>query len=148
MLVCMRSYGGARKSQQTRSRLPGLLTLKSAGESCLPPEHPRLEGRNLDKKEYSICVEMHSKIRVPELMHGDVLSSMFKAGMAVPSHRDTWQRFRSDFGNAVGQLFSPALDIAYSNNRSRGQYPCLSRTSPPESLTSITPEGVPQMCCC
>jgi tartrate dehydratase beta subunit/fumarate hydratase class I family protein len=52
------------------------------------------------------------KMRIPELMHADILSAFFKAGMTVPTHRDAWERFRLDFVGAAAQLFSPAVEAS------------------------------------
>lgn len=48
-------------------------------------------------------------MKVPVLMQEDVLDAMFEQQMTVPTHRDSWERFRQDLTRSFSQLFSPAV---------------------------------------
>lgn len=56
-----------------------------------------------------VCRDALHQLQVPDLMREDLLTAMFTQQMTVPTHRDSWERFRQDFAGAVAQLFTPAV---------------------------------------
>lgn len=55
------------------------------------------------------CRDAVHQLAIPDLMRSDLLECLFQQQMTVPTHRNSWERFRLDLAGAFAQLFSPAV---------------------------------------